>query len=84
MKSFASIIGIVLLVCGGYFIYDGIQSKQTFTSKVKKELSSAFKNLSNDSRNLKTKIKNNPDLKIIGGSIVLVCGVVLVIKGFKK
>ncbi|TAL67413.1 MAG: DUF3185 family protein [Bacteroidetes bacterium] len=83
MKKFASIIGIVLIVGGGFLIYDGIQSKQTVIFKVKKELSTALKSLSNDIRKSKTKINNDPDLKIIAGGIVVASGVILLIKVLK-
>ncbi len=84
MKTFVLIIGIVLIVGGSFFIYDGIQSKQTVSFKVKKELSTALKSLSKDSRKAKTRINDNSNLKVIGGGVVVVSGVILLFIGFKK
>jgi hypothetical protein len=84
MKTIASIIGVVLIVGGGLIIYDGIQSKQTVSYKVKKELSTALKTLSKDSIRSKTKISDKSNLKLIGGGVAVVTGVILLFIGFKK
>ena len=79
MKTIVPIIGIILIVGGSLLIYDGIQSKQTLTYKVKKELSTALKSISKDSRKSKTTVKNNSDTKIIGGGGVVASGIILLI-----
>lgn len=84
MKTLIVLIGIVFIVGGGFFIYDAIQTKQTVTAKVEKEFSNALKIISNDSIKSNTKINNNSDIKIIGGSAAVVSGLVLIIIGLRK
>ncbi len=84
MKPFATIIGILLIVGGGLFIYNGVQSRQTVSYKFRKELSSAMKSLYKDPNKANSDFKDNSNVKIYGGGFAVLSGIILIYAGSKK
>lgn len=84
MKALITFAGIILIVGGCYFVYDGYQEKQTGVAKVEKEISAALKALTNDSVKTKTKVNNQSAAKMIGGGVAGVTGILLLAGGLRK
>jgi heterodisulfide reductase subunit A-like polyferredoxin len=84
MKALISFAGILLIIGGCYFIYDGYQDKQTGAAKVEKEISAAVRALTNDSVQTKTKVNNRSSAKMIGGGVAGVTGILLLAGGLRR
>ncbi len=84
MKAIITLAGILLIVGGCYFVYDGYQERQTGVAKVEKEISAALKALTNDSVKTKTKVNNESAAKMIGGGVAGLAGIVLLAGGLRR
>ena len=84
MKAIIILAGILLIVGGSYFVYDGYQVKQTAAAKVEKEVSAVVKALTDNSVKTKTNVNNESAMKMIGGGVAAITGIVLVIGGLRR
>ncbi len=84
MKTIIIIAGILLIVGGGYFVYDGYEQKQTPVAKVEKGFSDALKAITDDTVKSKTSVNNESTMKMIGGGVAGVTGILLLVGGFGK
>ena len=78
------IIGILLLVAGSYFAYDGYQMKQTSTSKIGREISAVVENITGNKVEINEETKTESDIKLFGGGGVAVAGLVLILLGLTR
>ncbi len=84
MKALITFAGVLLIVGGCYFVYDGYQEKQTGVAKVEKEISSAIRALTNDSVKTKTNVNNRSAAKMIGGGVAGLTGILLLAGGLRR
>lgn len=84
MKAIITLVGILLIVGGSYLVYDGYQVKQTAGAKVEKEVSAVVKALTDNSVKTKTNVNNESAMKMIGGGVAAITGIILVVGGLRK
>jgi outer membrane murein-binding lipoprotein Lpp len=84
MKAFVLFAGILLIAGGSYFIYDGYQVKQTGAAKVEQEVSSAIRALTDNSVKPRTNVNNESAMKMIGGGVAAIAGIVLLAGGIRR
>ena len=84
MKALLVFAGILLLVGGGYFLYDGYEQRKSTVAVVEKEFSSALKSLTDGSVKPETKINNESAAKMIGGGVAVLTGILLVGASFRN
>lgn len=77
-------IGIILIVIGCYFLYDGYELKNTKTAVVEREVSNLMKIFPKNRVKLKNKINDEAKIKLIAGGSATLIGLVLFITGFTK
>ena len=78
------IIGIIFLVVGSYFAYNGYELKQTSTAKFEREASALAKTLTGDKINIESDTNREADIQLFGGGGVAVAGLVLVLLGLSR
>ena len=84
MKTIIILVGILLIAGGFYFVYDGYQVKQTAGAKIENEVSSVVKALTDNSVKTKTNVNNESAMKMIGGGVAGIAGIVLVVAGLRR
>lgn len=84
MKTLVLLVGILLIVGGFYLVYDGYQVKQTAGAKIEKEVSSVVKALTDNSVKTNTNVNNESAMKMIGGGVLAITGIILVIGGVRR
>jgi hypothetical protein len=84
MKAIITFAGILLLAAGCYFVFDGYQVRQTATAKIEKEVSSIVKAISDDTIQTKNKVNNESAMKMIGGGVAGITGIVLLLAGTRR
>jgi len=84
MKTIIILVGILLIAGGFYFVYDGYQVKQTAGAKIEKEVSSVVKALTDNSVKTNTNVNNESAMKMIGGGVAGIAGIVLVVAGLRR
>ena len=84
MKAIITFAGIILIAGGCYFIYDGYQQKQSGVAKVEQGVSNAIRALSDDSVKTKTSVNNQSAMKMIGGGVAGIAGIILVVGGLRR
>jgi len=84
MKTIIILAGILLIAGGFYFVYDGYQVKQTAGAKIEKEVSSVVRALTDNSVKTNTNVNNESAMKMIGGGIAGIAGIVLLAGGLRR
>ncbi len=84
MKAIITFAGIILIAGGCYFIYDGYQQKQSSVAKVEQGVSDVIRALSEDSVKTKTQVNNQSAMKMIGGGVAGITGIILLVGGLRK
>jgi hypothetical protein len=84
MKAITLLAGILLIAGGSYFVFDGYQMKQTTGAKIEKEVSSVVKALTDNSVKTNTNVNNESAMKMIGGGVAGIAGIVLLIGGIRR
>lgn len=84
MKTIIILAGILLIAGGFYFVYDGYQIKQTAGAKIEKEVSSVVKALTDNSVKTNTNVNNESAMKMIGGGVAGIAGIVLLAGGLRR
>lgn len=83
-KVMRLIIGIILLVGGSYFGYNGYQLKQTSAAKFEREASALAKTLTGDKVSIESDTNTEADIQLFGGGGVAVVGLVLILSGLTR
>lgn len=81
MKTIIILAGILLIAGGCYFVYDGYEIRQTAVAKVEQGLSSAIRSITDNSVKPKTEVNNESAIKMIGGGIAGITGILLLAGG---
>ncbi|MFA6128917.1 MAG: DUF3185 family protein [Bacteroidales bacterium] len=84
MKAITLVAAIILIVGGSYFIYDGIQLKQSAGARIEQDVSSVVKALTDNSVKTKTSVNNESALKLIGGGVAAIAGILLLAGGLRR
>jgi hypothetical protein len=84
MKAIIAIAGIILIAGGCYLAYDGYQVKQTAVARVEQEISSAIRSITENSVKPKTKVNNESGMKMVGGGVAVLTGVLLLAGGLRR
>lgn len=84
MKTIITLVGILLIAGGCYLVYDGYQLKQTAGAQIEKEVSSVVKALTDNSVKTKTNVNNESAMKMIGGGVAGIAGIVLLVGGLRR
>lgn len=79
MKVF---IGIILLIVGLFFMYDGWDIKQTSGAEIEKKISTSVQNVSNEQ--LAEDRNTEANIKLFGGGIAALAGFALIYVGSKN
>jgi heterodisulfide reductase subunit A-like polyferredoxin len=83
MKSIITLAGILLIATGCYFIYDGYQVRQTAVAQVEQGISSAIRAITDNTVKTKTNINNESAIKMIGGGVAGITGLLLLVGGLR-
>ncbi len=84
MKTLILLAGILLIAGGCYFVYDGYQLKQTAGAQIEKEVLSVVKALTDNSVKTKTNVNNESAMKMIGGGVAGITGILLLAGGLRR
>jgi hypothetical protein len=84
MKAIITLAGILLIAGGCYFVYDGYQLRQTAGAQIEKEVSSVVKALTDNSVKTKTNVNNESAMKMIGGGVAGITGILLLFGGIRR
>ncbi|PLX12510.1 MAG: hypothetical protein C0598_05865 [Marinilabiliales bacterium] len=76
------IIGIILIVAGSYFAYQGYETKQTFAAKVERETTEALRNITGNETDYESDTNLRANLELFGGGAATLIGLVILITGF--
>lgn len=70
------VIGIILLVLGLFFVYQGYEEKQSFGAKAERTIGNLV--------NIDEKKNSDANIKLIVGGIAAVAGIILIVAGAEK
>ncbi len=84
MKALITFLGILLIAGGAYLIYDGYQVKQTASARIEKEITTALNKITDDAVITDTDLNKEADLKMVGGAVAGLSGLVLVGVGLTR
>jgi hypothetical protein len=84
MRTIILLAGILLIAGGCYFVYDGYQVKQTAGAKIEQEVSNVVKALTDNSVKPKTNVNNESALKMIGGGVAGITGILLLATALRR
>jgi len=84
MKTIILLAGILLITGGCYFVYDGYQQKQSALAKVEQGVSAAIRSLTDNTVKTKTNVNNESAMKMIGGGVAGITGILLLAGGLRK
>lgn len=76
------IIGIILIVAGSYFAYQGYETKQTFAAKVERETTAVLRDITNNETDYESDTNFRANLELFGGAAMALVGLVVLITGF--
>jgi hypothetical protein len=84
MKAIITLAGILLIAGGCYFLYDGYQIRNSTVAQVEQGISTAIRSITDNSVKPKTEVKNESTVKMIGGGVAVLTGVILLAGGLRR